>query len=395
MWSFNQKLEEHDKPLHMSLVFLAVALTLLLAQTGLLLYLGTLVTANESQQEVSNVGILQLREAFDDLLDAESGQRGYLLSHDENYLTPYNRAITRIDGHFGKARQALADTDNKTAVAQVDALLLLKILKLAELAETIRLGRTANFEGAENLLRNGTGKQQMDQIRTIMDELLSNVRLQHKLLNESSKNGVHWAGYLVISTGAVLALLVGFATLLLLQIIRKHNHVKTQLESEATLDSLTGLPNRRLLLQWLDRLMGQALRGESELAVLFLDLDGFKCINDQLGHHVGDAVLKTASARLTAVLRTADLLARNGGDEFVVVVSGSATVSALQGLSDRILGALSQPLLDELSTYALSASIGVAIYPEHGTDVTTLLKAADTAMYEAKRLGKGRLSFAV
>ncbi len=157
----------------------------------------------------------------------------------------------------------------------------------------------------------------------------------------------------------------------------------------ANYDTLTGLPNRALLAERLARAVVRARRQDCRVAVLFLDLDRFKDINDSLGHAAGDRLLKAAAARLLATVRETDTVARLGGDEFTVVLEDLTDPLGAEDMAARIVAAFAEPLdLDGRSETVISPSIGIALYPDHGQVPTDLLKFADTAMYEAK--GRGR-----
>jgi diguanylate cyclase (GGDEF)-like protein len=165
------------------------------------------------------------------------------------------------------------------------------------------------------------------------------------------------------------------------------NHGK-MLESLALNDPLTGLANRRLLAERMSMALVHARRNKSAMAVVYLDLDGFKQINDTLGHGAGDVLLKMVAGRLVATVREEDTVARPGGDEFIIAlwhVSGAdyAATAAL-----RMIEAVSQPYGIEGHTVSITTSAGVGIYPIHGEDADTLMKSADLALYEAKRAGK-------
>ncbi len=156
-------------------------------------------------------------------------------------------------------------------------------------------------------------------------------------------------------------------------------------------DLLTGLPNRRALESDLEDLIGRD--PGSRAAVLFLDLDGFKVINDTLGHESGDAMLKLVADRLQGAMRDGDLVARMSGDEFVVVASGLRSRAEAGDIARRIFDAVSRPFGLNGSELGLTVSIGVAFLPEDGDDARTLLRHADSAMYRVKRSGKNGLKY--
>ena len=166
-----------------------------------------------------------------------------------------------------------------------------------------------------------------------------------------------------------------------------------QLSFAATHDSLTGLPNRDLVLDRLRQALARAQRGSSRLAVLFLDLDRFKRINDSLGHQVGDDVLRTAAQRLRDSCRANDTVGRWGGDEFVVVVEDVDERGAAATVSGKIVQALSQPMRLDGFAVPCSCSVGIAVAPEDSTDAGELLAMADAAMYQAKSQAGGRYRF--
>lgn len=159
-------------------------------------------------------------------------------------------------------------------------------------------------------------------------------------------------------------------------------------------DVLTDLPNRTLLTDRLHQAMALVRREKTKLALIFLDLDKFKPVNDALGHDIGDLLLKQVAYRLQqCVKRESDTLSRIGGDEFVVVLSQIEDEQDAAIVADKIVQTLTQPFVIKQNTIHISCSVGIAIYPMHGTDVTTLMRVADNAMYEAKRAGRGCFRF--
>lgn len=158
-------------------------------------------------------------------------------------------------------------------------------------------------------------------------------------------------------------------------------------------DPLTGLPNRLLMRERLGRAILHAQRTHNRLAVLFIDLDHFKNINDSLGHTVGDDFLKTVGACLLESIRENDTVSRTGGDEFVIILPDIHDPQDTLHVTHNIMQALNKPVILNRETFHISASIGISIYPEDGVDVETLIKHADTAMYAAKDLGRGQHQF--
>ncbi len=158
----------------------------------------------------------------------------------------------------------------------------------------------------------------------------------------------------------------------------------------ATHDALTGLPNRSLLSDRIRMAIAQARRTGKGFTVVALDLDGFKKVNDALGHPVGDALLRVAAMRLSETLRDVDTLARVGGDEFVAVLPGAVSEIEIQTIGRRMISTMQLPFDIQGHTLYVGTSIGAAIFPEHGDSEVKLLAHADTAMYRAKETGKAR-----
>jgi diguanylate cyclase (GGDEF)-like protein/PAS domain S-box-containing protein len=165
---------------------------------------------------------------------------------------------------------------------------------------------------------------------------------------------------------------------------------QAQLAHVAYFDSLTDLPNRLLLSDRLHQAMAYATRQQQTLAVLYLDLDGFKYINDTFGHSVGDELLIAVSMRMKSALREVDTLARIGGDEFVAVLVNVQGLGECAELVERILNACSEPVVLDNRLMQVSASIGLTLYPQDDSSADQLLRHADRAMYEAKQSGKNR-----
>ena len=149
-------------------------------------------------------------------------------------------------------------------------------------------------------------------------------------------------------------------------------------------DVLTGLPNRMLLTDRLDRAIAAASRHGSKLAVLFMDLDRFKLINDRLGHAVGDQVLQSVASRLAAAVRRSDTVSRQGGDEFVVLLSEVACAEDAASAADALRASIAAPYRIEGRDLRVTASVGIGVYPFDGTDAETLLKKADLDLLSAK-----------
>ncbi|MGA9861413.1 MAG: EAL domain-containing protein [Terriglobales bacterium] len=177
------------------------------------------------------------------------------------------------------------------------------------------------------------------------------------------------------------------------QDITQRKAAEKQIQFLAYYDALTGLPNRTLLQDRLSKALAGARRRKDKVALLFLDLDGFKTINDSLGHSVGDLVLQEVAERLKRFAREQDTVARVGGDEFLIVLTAVKDAADAAVAAERLMHAMTVELVIQGRSLSISCSIGIGIFPEHGTDGETLIKNADAAMYCAKESGCNSFRF--
>jgi diguanylate cyclase (GGDEF)-like protein/PAS domain S-box-containing protein len=234
--------------------------------------------------------------------------------------------------------------------------------------------------------------EQRDEVRGMVGEIVrtgepGSSEVLSRRSNGSSFPAESTTNLLVDATGQPVALVT-----ILRDITERRAH-EDALRHQALHDFLTGLPNRVLFSDRVEQAVRSASRDGANLALLLIDLDGFKEVNDTLGHHVGDEVLKLVGERLAATLRQSDTVARLGGDEFAILLSGVDLPGAV-ATAEKLLSMLSEPTrFDDHSLY-VGCSIGIVVFPEHGEDMSTLLRRADVAMYTAKRRGGGCRAYA-
>ncbi|HEU4707903.1 MAG TPA: EAL domain-containing protein [Methylophilaceae bacterium] len=227
------------------------------------------------------------------------------------------------------------------------------------------------------------------------DELWQTLREEGKWVGEiwsRRKNGESYPEWLSISAVTDSKKIVQNYVAVFTDITQRKQS-EERLQFLANHDALTHLPNRMLLQERIEQGLLRARRSHGKLAVLFIDLDRFKVINDTLGHQAGDMLLQEAARRLKECLRVSDTVARQGGDEFVVLVEDFADTQYLTAVARKIMGVLAQPFILLSQELYISASIGISVYPEDGVDLFSLLKNADVAMYRAKEGGKNTFQF--
>jgi diguanylate cyclase (GGDEF)-like protein/PAS domain S-box-containing protein len=173
--------------------------------------------------------------------------------------------------------------------------------------------------------------------------------------------------------------------------VTQHKRDEARIRHLAQYDYLTDLPNRAALYDRLRQIHASAERYQRQYGVIFVDLDNFKPINDEYGHDTGDTLLRQVSQRLRENVRAADTVARHGGDEFVILVPELQTSNEARSLADKLLAIVGQPYLIANRLLTITPSIGIALYPDHGADPDSLVRAADLAMYEAKHRGRNKV----
>ena len=175
--------------------------------------------------------------------------------------------------------------------------------------------------------------------------------------------------------------------------LTERKKLESELLYQANHDNLTGLPNRKLAIELLTKAIATARRNRSKIAVLFMDLDGFKIINDTLGHDVGDLVLMETAKRLRDNLREVDTVARIGGDEFLVILEGVIEKSCVSLVAEKLVDSLRQPYKNKTNISVIGVSIGISLYPDNGEQLDELINRADQSMYEIKSRGKNNYTF--
>jgi diguanylate cyclase (GGDEF)-like protein/PAS domain S-box-containing protein len=230
--------------------------------------------------------------------------------------------------------------------------------------------------------RQATAKIFMDVVAGLRQEAQGELRFMHK-----SGTWVWLEGFAqnLLHDPSVGAIVINYRD------ITQRKATEKQLEYQAYYDALTGLPNRLLFRDRVLNALAQARRNRRTIAVMYLDLDHFKLVNDGLGHSIGDVLLSEVAARLQGSVRASDTISRLGGDEFTVLLNDIADSDAAAGVARKILQSFTRSFRVESHELFVTASIGISLFPNDGEDVETLLKCADSAMYRAKELGRNQM----
>ena len=304
---------------------------------------------------------------------AESFQQ--VISH----LEENNRRLSIAGSVFAHSYNSVVITDANKVIIDVNP----AFTRLTGYSREETIGQTPKILAS--------GRQDQDFYARMWKSLREHDFWQGEIWNRR-KNGEVYPEMLAISAvrdnfGALQHFIGIFSDI---SLIKAH---EAELHCIAYYDLLTGVPNRRLLSDRLEQAISRARRNGKAVAICYLDIDGFKLINDHYGHAAGDRLLVAITTRLKEMLRAEDTLARQGGDEFVLLLNDLTQTEEIHFILDRVLTAVSLPTLVEGSLLGLTASMGVTLYPQDDSDAETLLRHADHAMYLAKEGGKNQYYF--
>ena len=378
----------------------------------------------------TNEVIITTKNLIGAIKDTETGQRGYILTNNVDYLEPYYTGLLDSEIFFMKLRSLT--TDNLTQQKRLDSIKKSMKLKFEELIETIKLTEHKDYNKAIEIIKDNKGKKYMDDIRFHIDkfinaemillekrkgdfrahrakittiiivEIMFFVFLAFMTMSFLNRNLFHPLKLLLSSThkmedGKKLEIQdvtssdeMGY----LLASFYKMNekvHARTQkLDYKAHHDELTGLQNRTSLFDEIENSIIALKETDSKSAIMFIDLNKFKPINDTFGHDVGDAILVETAKRLKSAVRSNDIVFRIGGDEFLVLIEEVRDSSQVELIVSKILKEFAKSGTFQGHEIEIGLSIGVSIAPDDSKEADELVKMADIAMYEAKKDSENR-----
>jgi diguanylate cyclase (GGDEF)-like protein len=330
------------------------------------------------------------------IVDAETGQRGYLLTNNPTFLVPYNGAYAQALSSLDALQQ---NSKYFPDIAQLQPRLRSLVdRKFATIEASFKIQLGAGAYAPHLHITKDGGQATMEEIRTITADAERALLQQKQTIEQRIRNYltqiVVGASFVVVVIATIL--LFGYRRIVYLfeHAAEMQNRAQV-LQQQVMLDALTKIPNRRGFEECVQNHFALAQRTGMPFSVFYLDLDGFKAINDEQGHDAGDQALIAATNRFKATMRDSDVIARLGGDEFALVAHNAGDRAQLLILAQRLIAALEQPIAVSGSEVKLGVSIGIASYPGNGNSIEDLLAAADAAMYEAKHQGKNRACFSV
>jgi diguanylate cyclase len=328
------------------------------------------------------------------MVEAETGQRGYLITNNVEFFNAYNAGKQKALKTYQEIASNFQSFPNiKPLMSEVSKL---SEEKFNIIESSIKVQLNAGSYASHLTLTKDRGRAVMSLITlklTDADALLLAQRQTHE-------KQIHQALELTIFCGLMLVvIIVGILifsykrTIQLFEAMLETKEVSKSLAHQAEHDMLTNLANRRGFEHYIELAHSNAHQRNLQYAVIYMDLDGFKAVNDSHGHNIGDSVLVEVAKIITGQLREHDFLARLGGDEFAIVINHYHQQKSLVDIASRIIAALRKPLNIQGKPIEIGASIGIARFPQDALHKDTLIAMADTAMYYSKKKGKNQYSF--
>jgi len=371
------------------------SIVLIIAMSWVFFSAHNLIESAQRKVQISEVKYDAVK-LLNSLITAENSLRGYLMTGNVEFLNTYNISAIQNELLLNKLRRHQQDIPQiKPLLIRLDALIKDKF-GIGQIALQMQL--SAGSYAPHLRIATNNNKIIMDKVRTELKSLDTIMQTESDKVDSllaETLNKIKLLSLLIVLIMSAILFINYKRTVWLFEHASSFEELAEEFGHLALHDALTKLPNRRNFEQYLKQTISQANRGKQRVGLLYMDLDGFKLINDQYGHHAGDKALITAVERINKTLRDSDFFARIGGDEFVLVVNYFNDNDELQVIANRIIQSLNQPIFEGSAEKPvfMGISIGIAIYPDHAKSTIALISAADQAMYEAKTSGKNQAFF--
>lgn len=349
--------------------------------------MSTATSVSQTYEVISSFKNLQQR-----LVDAETAERGFVITGTPDSLPAFSGALQKIQWESDLIAALVADNAGQMVrFTQLQKLIAYRLKTLQMIVDTRAAG---GVDAAHQLVSIDEDNIEMARIHNVLTQMENeentqlNVRLKAR---DVAYQEFWWSFFALIVT---MSASTAWQYLQVRRIMHLEAEAKRRIRHLAEHDPLTELPNRRQLQQKLDMAIAYAKRSGKRVAVMFIDLDGFKAVNDTLGHQAGDELLKVVAQRLRQATRSSDLVARLGGDEFVVVLSELDELADATRLAAKLNRLISMPIPVAGTQANISTSIGISLYPANGKSSAELMGKADDAVYQAKAAGKNQFQWA-
>jgi diguanylate cyclase (GGDEF)-like protein len=350
-----------------------------------------IVTYLNEQEHVRKLN-LHLPGIFSSLLESESAAKSIVLNGREKDAQHYEAAYRELQQRIDEALETI--NPESYAAENIKKIQTQAKGQHALVEQIIRAVQASRQDDIRLLSAAAFDEPLVEEAKRVTKDLLNYAQIYGSDANAKSKENLFNAQASLFGFLLLVVLCLATSFWIIVRALRQNASLTGKLRDLANLDELTGLPNRRSLLQWLDMEVERANHGGYRFGLMFIDLDGFKSINDKLGHQCGDIALVEAAEVIKRTTRSTDFAARLGGDEFVIAISNLSDEKELARIALRVIDQVKRIERPEMQQMRLGASIGLAVYPDHGKKVEALINAADEAMYCAKKRGKGTFVFA-
>jgi len=350
-----------------------------------------LITTNEKalrmQRTVSSLEAIRFHS-----FAIDSSEQNYVITGKESDLTPYRAGIVEIEAEV--AYLAGRRSEHPELARRFIELHEVARKYVADKRRIVDARRIAGEPVAREMVKKQFDDASHDQLLQITYQLLVSARKQMEALEAEQIAYGDKVRRLILALISSAAFILIFLYGLLQRLSNAQRIAQAQFAHQAMHDSLTGLRNRPAVMEHIDKKLADGDEASlGGLALLLLDLDGFKAVNDNFGHDSGDALLKQAATRIEAALRDSDYVARLGGDEFLIVVPQVSDQETAERVGKKLVDAVGAPYTLNGNEVRVTASIGISLFPQDARDREALMKCADLALYEAKRAGRNRWCF--
>ncbi len=349
--------------------------------------MATATSVSQTYEVISSFRNLQER-----LIDAETAERGFVITGDPSGLPAYQTALQLIQSDNDLIGAFVSNyPGQKVRFIELQKLIAYRLKTLQMIVDTRAAG---GVDASHELVSLNEDKLEMKRIRGVLMQMEEeeNIQLNKRLHARDVAYREFWWSFIALIV--TLSASTMWQYLQVRRIMQLEAEARRRIRHMAEHDPLTELPNRRQLQEKLDLALAYAKRSGKKVAVMFIDLDGFKAVNDSMGHQAGDELLKVVAQRLRQATRRNDFVARLGGDEFVVVLSELDQLADATRLAAKLNNLISVPVQLAEGVARISTSIGISLFPANGRSSAELLGKADDAVYQAKAAGKNQFQWA-
>lgn len=373
--------------------YLVVAVLLIVAVGFFVNDARTIIGAEEAEEDSSKI-LLLMGSFLNGLQQTQIELQQFLLTGDPAHLRSYQQERERSINRIPALKQIVKKDGPSGSSPRIESAAETQVKYLDELDRMVHLRSNPSDATPVKVEESRTARLHLQQIQLLFADIERDITEMRQATNEHVAFSVQRASISVLIVSILLIAILGIGYRSTSHALATNRRLTEQLLHEAMHDTLTLLPNRRFFNDWLEKSVAMAQRNHFSNAVLFIDLDGFKQVNDRFGHDAGDQVLRVSANRFQGLMRGSDVLARLGGDEFAVLVSQSPVNQELSVFAERLIGSMADSISIGSEAVKVGISIGIAVFPRDAKTADSLIRASDEAMYSAKAQGKNQHCFA-